>query len=383
MLWYVLEPAGFSAQALAAHLLSGVAEGSLPSMQPGSKLERRVVTAAEVALTRQHHVSPLDVLIGMGWVPLGLVTDWRQSRAPNLEAVAAVSADRLADALEVFHRWVASRGLRPSEVEYLAATRDRQPLRFTGAGDPVLELRYRTHWMRADLPERQRERLAARQSKPPDLVVVQPLKAFTCVGCGRTDADMLVMEDAGPACLTCTDFDHLIFLPAGDAALTRRAKQASRLSAVVVRFSRTRKRYERQGLLVERAAVEQAEQQCLSDEEARTRRRERDRQRREAADERFQRELAEQIGLLFPGCPLQRVAAISRHTGTRSSGRVGRSAAGRAFDPDAVTRAVVASVRHEDTAYDELLMAGVPREEARERIRTDIDQVVERWRRPA
>jgi hypothetical protein len=62
---------------------------------------------------------------------------------------------------------------------------------------------------------------------------------------------------------------------------------------------------------------------------------------------------------------------------------VGRSAAGRALDPDAVTRAVVASVRHEDTVYDELLMAGVPREQARERIRNDLDQVLERWRHPA
>jgi hypothetical protein len=352
-------------------------------MQPASKLERRVVTAAEQALTRQRYVSLLDVLTGIGWVPLGLVMNWRQGRVPHLEAVAAVSADRLTDALEVFHRWVAGQDLRPSEVEYLAATRDRRPLRFTAAGDPAVELTYRTHWMPADLPERQRERLTARQSKPPDLVVVQPLRAFTCVGCGRTDADMLTMDDAGPACLTCADLDHLLFLPAGDAALTRRAKQASRLSAVVVRFSRSRKRHERQGLLVEESAVEQAEQQCLSDEEARARRRERDRQRREAADELFQQELAEQIGLLFPGCPPQRAAEISRHTGTRGSGRVGRSAAGRALDPDAVTRAVVASVRHEDTAYDDLLMAGVPREDARDRIRTDIDQVLERWRRPA
>lgn len=342
-----------------------------------------MVTAAEQALTRQRFVSPLDVLTGMGWLPAGLVTDWRHGRAPHLEAVAAVSADRLADALEVFRRWVDSRDLRPSEVEYLAATRDRQPLRFTAAGDPELELTYRTHWMPADLPEQQRERLTARQSKPPDLVVVLPLKAFTCVGCGRTDADMLMMEEAGPVCLTCADLDHLVFLPAGDAALTRRAKQASQLSAVVVRFSRSRKRYERQGLLVEQAAVEQAEQQCLTDEEARARRRERDRQRREVADEGFQQELADQIGRLFPGCPAPRAAAISQHTGTRGSGRVGRSAAGRALDPDAVTRAVVASVRHEDTAYDELLMAGVPREQARERIRTDIDRVLERWRRPA
>jgi hypothetical protein len=63
------------------------------------------------------------------------------------------------------------------------------------------------------------------------------------------------MDDAGPLCLACADLEHLVFLPAGDAALTRRAKQASRLSAVVVRLSRTRNRYERQGLLVEGAAL--------------------------------------------------------------------------------------------------------------------------------
>ncbi|WP_432830085.1 DUF2293 domain-containing protein [Dactylosporangium sp. CA-092794] len=351
-------------------------------MQPASKLERRVVTAAEQALARQSFVSPLDVLTGMGWVPLGLVVDWRNGRAQHLEAVAVVSADRLNAALEVFQRWVAARGLLPNEVDYLAATRDQRPLRFTAAGDAALELTYRTHWMPPDLPQRQRERLTARQSKPPDLVVVQPLKTFTCVSCGRTDADMLTMDDAGPLCLTCADLDHLVFLPAGDAALTRRAKQASRISAVVVRFSRSRKRHERQGLLVEEAAIEQAEQECLSDEDARARRRERDRERREAADERFQEELAEEIGRLFPGCPQQRAAAISQHTGLRGSGRVGRTAAGRALDPDAVTRAVIASIRHEDTDYDKLLMAGLPREQARDRIRPDVDHLLNQWRNP-
>ncbi|GIE98128.1 DUF2293 domain-containing protein [Paractinoplanes rishiriensis] len=351
-------------------------------MQPASKLERRVVTAAEQALARQNSVSPLDVLTGMGWVPPGLVTDWRQGRAPHLEAVAVVSADRLVDALEVFHRWVQGRGLRASEVEYVAATRDRRPLRFTATGPDEAEKAYRIHWTPAELTEAQRERMTTRQSRPPDLVVVLASRPFTCAGCGQAGGDMLMMEDAGPVCLACADLDHLVFLPAGDAALTRRAKQASRLSAVVVRFNRSRRRNERQGLLVERAAVEQAEQQCLSDEDARARRRERDRQRREVADESFQQKLAEEIGRLFPGCPPHRAAAISEHTGTRGSGRVGRSAAGRALDPEAVTRAVVASVRHEDTTYDEMLMAGVPREEARAQIRADIDRVLERWRRP-
>jgi hypothetical protein len=72
---------------------------------------------------------------------------------------------------------------------------------------------------------------------------------------------------------------------------------------------------------------------------------------------------------------------IAAHAGSRGSGRVGRSAAGRALDPNAVTLAVVASVRHSDTGYDQLLMSGIPRAEARARVRSDIQDVLEAWRR--
>jgi hypothetical protein len=72
---------------------------------------------------------------------------------------------------------------------------------------------------------------------------------------------------------------------------------------------------------------------------------------------------------------------IAAHAGSRGSGRVGRSAAGRALDPNAVTLAVVASVRHSDTGYDQLLMSGIPRAEARDRVRSDIQDVLEAWRR--
>jgi hypothetical protein len=188
------------------------------------------------------------------------------------------------------------------------------------------------------------------------------------------------MEGDGPLCLACAEMGHLVLLPAGDAALTRRAKKASALSAVVVRWSRSRRRYERQGALVEPAALELAEQQCLTDEEARARRRERDRERRAAEDVRLQTAFAERIRALFPGCPSRRATAISQHAVTRGSGRVGRSAAGRALADEAVTLAVVASVRHEDTRYDQLLMAGVPRDEARAQARDAVDAVLDRWR---
>lgn len=214
------------------------------------------------------------------------------------------------------------------------------------------------------------------------VLVILPVRDWTCAECGGT-GDMLRMDDAGPLCLGCADLDHLVFLPSGDTALTRRATKASTLSAVVVRWSRTRKRYERQGVLVEEPALAAAEQQCFSDADARMRRRERDEVRRASADVEYQARLGKEIARLFPGCPAQRAAAIAEHTGRRGSGRVGRSAAGRALDENAITLAVVASVRHQDTGYDSLLMAGVARDEARERVRPAIDKVLAAWSTPA
>ena len=213
-----------------------------------------------------------------------------------------------------------------------------------------------------------------------ELLVIEPLKDFTCASCGDTGSGLLTMDDAGPLCLTCADLDHLVFLSRGDVALTRRSRKLSGLSAVVVRFSRSRRRYERQGVLVEADALEQAEEQCLADEEVRQRRRERARVQREGADVAFQADLAAEIQRLFPRCPAERARAIATHAGTRSSGRVGRSADGRALKEGAVMAAVVASIRHLDTRYDELLMSGVPRELARDRVRDDINRVLAAWR---
>ena len=94
----------------------------------------------------------------------------------------------------------------------------------------------------------------------------------------------------------------------------------------------------------------------------------------------LQAAFAERILALFPGCLGERATAIARHAVTRGSGRVGRSAAGRAVADEAVTLAVIASARHEDTRYDQLLMSGVSREEARALVRNAVDAVLDRWR---
>ncbi|MGW1544393.1 DUF2293 domain-containing protein [Streptomyces sp. NPDC002309] len=211
-------------------------------------------------------------------------------------------------------------------------------------------------------------------------LVVQSPKKKRCARCRRGPLSLLVMEDGAPRCLHCADLGHLVFLPRGDTALTRRAREESCLSVVVVRFNRRRSRYERQGVLVEEAGLARAEERCLADEEARRRRRARDARRRAAEDSRFAEAFAAEILRLFPGCPPERARGIAAYASQRGSGRVGRSQAGRALTEGAVTSAVVAAVRHMDTPYDQLLMSGVHRYEARRRIAAAAQSVLREWR---
>ncbi|MFC4942150.1 DUF2293 domain-containing protein [Pseudonocardia sp. GCM10023141] len=344
-----------------------------------SSPNQRALAAAERFLTDAKAVSALDVLCGLRWINDNHLDHWKHGRTPYLPPLGQVGEEKLRGVLATISDWAAERGLKATEIAYVSAHRDRKPLQFTPDGDADLERLLRTHWVSGDLPPAQQEKAVAKASKPPELLVIMPLKEFTCAVCGGT-GDLLVMEDAGALCLTCADLDMLEFLPAGDATLTRRAKKASGLSAVVVRFSRSRKRYERQGILVEEPALRAAEASCLADEEVRLRQRERDRVRRAAGDVELTARMAAEIGSLFPGCPPERARASAEHTAVRGSGRVGRSAAGRELEERALVAAVIASIRHEDTPYDALLMAGVAREDARARIRDDVDAVLATWR---
>jgi hypothetical protein len=95
-------------------------------------------------------------------------------------------------------------------------------------------------------------------------------RELRCDDCGDDlgrHAMAFLAGDRGALCLTCADLDHLTFLPPGDAALTRRARKYSTLAAVVLKWSRARKRYERQGLPVEEQVLQNAEVECLNDAE--------------------------------------------------------------------------------------------------------------------
>jgi hypothetical protein len=290
---------------------------------------------------------------------------------------------KLASTYQHFHEWVRQRGLVPMEASYVRSTpRGSEPLRVTRDGDPEREQFFRTHYAPADLTENKAQKLHDKLHKAPDLLVFELTSpASACSECHTEmlKGSFLVMEQNQPLCLPCADLDHLEFLPSGDAALSRRARKYSSLAAVVVRFSRSRKRYERQGLLVTPDALARAEQECTDDAAQRMLRRQRDADRRLEADRDLVLALTQAIRARHPGCPAEEASRIARHAALRGSGRIGRSAAGRALEPEAIDLAVVAWIRHQHTAYDTLLMQGTDRLGAREMIRPEILRVLSQW----
>ncbi len=218
-----------------------------------------MAAAAGEQLAKKKAVTPVDVCLGIGWLSSSHVEAWRQGRVGSLRECLPVDDARLAQFLDCLGAWARAAGLEPAEADFVSATRDRRALLFTAGAGPEAERSWRTRWIPADLPPADRERIARRQEKPPDLVVVMPVKDWRCA-----------------------------------------AEAIARHTAL-------------------------------------------------------------------------------RHTALRGSGRVGRSAAGRALDSEALTLAVVASVRHQDTDYDDLLMSGVPRDEARDQIRPAIDRILATW----
>jgi len=214
-----------------------------------------------------------------------------------------------------------------------------------------------------------------------DLVVFSIVRDSKCSGCQEElwKGQFLTMEKGAPLCMKCADLDHLIFLGSGDAALSRRSKKYSKLWAVVVRVSRARKRYERQGLLVEEDALARAEQECLADSGLREARRIRDEERRLREDEVLAREMEARLKEIFPGCPSGEAKAIAQHASIRGSGRVGRCAAGRNLEEEALRLAAIAFIRHRHTTYDDLLMNGMDRAAARQFVWDKIEETLQHW----
>jgi hypothetical protein len=221
----------------------------------------------------------------------------------------------------------------------------------------------------------------ANADKPAEMVVFITRHEGKCAECGTEffKGSFIRVENQRTLCLNCADLGHLEFLPRGDVAVTRRATQHSPLRAVVLEWSRSRKRYERQGILVTAAAIETAEKASLADAEIRARNRDRAALRREAQEPAFIAQVTAALRAQFPGCPPAEAEQIAAWACQKHSGRVGRSAAAKSLAPEPLRLAVIAHIRHEHTPYDRLLMRHGDRELARQQVWPEIAAILSRW----
>lgn len=347
--------------------------------------QERVQRAAEQCLRRDGAVGPLELLQQMSFLHPVHFRAWQQGNPyyAAIEPHIQCGPAKLAKTYGYFHEWIQRRGLTPVQADYLRSTpHGPEPLSITADGDAERELFFRTRYVPEDVPQKKAKKLRDKLDKAPELTVFELTStASECSECGAeiVKGSLLFMERQQPLCLDCADLAHLLFLPSGDAALSRRARKYSSLAAVVLRFSRARKRYERQGLLVTPDALSRAEQQCAGDAAERAMRRERDADRRLEQDREFVADLTRAILQRYPSCPAEEAHRVASHTAQRGSGRVGRSAGGRALEPDAIDLAVIAWIRHQHTDYDTLLMRGTDRSSARQAILPAIECVLSQW----
>lgn len=225
------------------------------------QLEKRVIDIASAVLNKQHYVSSIDVLLGIGYLQVNHLEDWRRRKAPYLEKVIHANLNKITRAMQCFHNWARNTGLKPSETDYVAKTRGpKQALQFSKSGNFKIELAYRTHYLSPQLSEKKCQKLKEKLEKPAEQVVFWIINESQCVKCKKDlhQGSFLLLENDDPFCMKCAGLGDLVFLPSGDAKLTRHAKKYSATYAVVVKFSRARKRYERQGLLVQEDALEKA-----------------------------------------------------------------------------------------------------------------------------
>ena len=85
-------------------------------------------------------------------------------------------------------------------------------------------------------------------------------------------------------------------------------------------------------------------------------------------------------GEIYPDCPTGREYEIAEHSCLKYSGRVGRSAKAKEFSKEAIQLAVIAHIRHAETNYDDLLMHGFERYEARSEVENKVTSLLYKWR---
>jgi len=229
-------------------------------------IEERVISACSRIIQYQSFISIAEVFKVIGLLQPIHEDYWRKGKIPELETLIQGNPDKIADVIGCLQKWALENGFTPLRIiSYARSSGPKRPLQYSLDGNPKVESIFQTYYFSPKLTEKELRKLQDELEKEPELVVFYTVSDSKCSKCKQElrKKSLLLMEGDSPLCLKCAGIADLVFLGRGDPKLTRRAHSYSSKYAVVVRFSKTRKRYERQGILVQPAALEKAESEVL------------------------------------------------------------------------------------------------------------------------
>ncbi len=235
-------------------------------MSSQKSIQGRVISACQQILLHQKYVNLSEVLKVIGLLQPIHEDNWRKGKIQCLEMMIQGNPNKISETITCFREWASNNALTPMKIiSYAHTSGEKRPLQYSEDGNTEIESVFQTYYFSQDLTIQELCKLKDKLEEEPELVVFWTVSDFSCSKCKEElqKGRFLLMEGENSLCLNCVALDHLVFLPQGNPKLTRRANKYSSKSVVVVRFSKSRKRYERQGILVEPEALQKAESEVI------------------------------------------------------------------------------------------------------------------------
>lgn len=228
-------------------------------------IQERVFSACERIMQHQSFINIVEVFKVIGLLQPIHEDNWRKGKISELETSIQGNPTKIAEAVNCLKKWALENGLMPLKIiSYSRTSGPKRPLQYSLDGDSEIESIFQTYYFSPKLSEVELRELQDKLEQVPELVVFLTVSNSQCSKCKQEllRGSFLLMEGENPLCVNCAGLSDLVFLPSGNPKQTRQARNYSSKSAVVVRFNKTRKRYERQGLLVHPEALQKVLSIC-------------------------------------------------------------------------------------------------------------------------
>ena len=119
-------------------------KSSAKKIKKKKKISQRVATVAGNVVSKKGYVSVIDLFLGIGWLTLDKVVDWKSGKTPYLERVITANLSKISKAMKEFKAWAIHSKLKASFTGY---KHKNQKLRFSKTGQPNIETAYSTHYV--------------------------------------------------------------------------------------------------------------------------------------------------------------------------------------------------------------------------------------------